>query len=808
MNDERPHFVLKCKDSNAPTPVLSGVQAFGRLDAVMFDLTLRQTYRNTSDKVLEVIYTFPLPPMAVLLGFASELNGARQDGVVVAKREAERQYEESLLDGDSPVMLEAHSDGLHTANIGNLKPGEEIVLEARFTQLLRFEQGRLRVSIPMTIAPRYGNPEQTGLQPQQVPLASLEAEYPLILSLTLGAALTCATPEYPTHRFITTQGEDGTARLTLAPGARLDRDVVVILTPKEPHPSLLVRADNPFDAEAPVVMMAAFQPPMGAPRERIALKLLVDCSGSMNGDSIASARAALRGVSAGLKDRDQVSLSRFGSSVEHAFAPTLAKPQALRHLQPLIDGIRADLGGTAMEEALNAVFALPHGPDYTGADVLLITDGEIWQAKEMIAAACSSGHRVFAIGVGSSPAEGVLRALAEATGGACEFATPGEALEAAAQRMLHRIRQPLLKNVRIDWGSTTRWISGPTFSLVGMGSSPAEGTGGASELATTRVAQALAHEAAVIRMMHRAHQRLQTNVRIDRSSTTSWISGPTSGLFGGDTVIAFAGFSHHPQPNAVRLLADDAQGKTVELARSEAEAPCPGDSLARISASRRMTQADSTGALTLALQYQLMSEQTNCILVHQRAETDKATEQAELHRVTSMAAAGWGGLGSVSDLMCTGTSAPDEEPSAVDEIRELGHVHSAGSRPERAFLVDIARTVERYLTDGGSVNGLSADGNGISLHIDVLQALNEIVQLGLSLDQAWLLLVSWVNTRKNGLADATLAALLQPLVIAIDAGLADKASEVFEHRLGGYPINGWTRSRTRRRRRELNPMGS
>ena len=49
----------------------------------------------------------------------------------------------------------------------------------------------------------------------------------------------------------------------------------------------------------------------------------------------------------------------------------------------------------------------------------------------MIDAARASGHRVFAIGVGSSPAEGVLRSLAEATGGACEFATPGEALEAA-----------------------------------------------------------------------------------------------------------------------------------------------------------------------------------------------------------------------------------------------------------------------------------------------------------------------------------------------------------------------------------------
>lgn len=756
MNDERTHFALASMNSNAPAPVLSGVHALGRLDAVMFELTLRQTYRNTSEQVLEVIYTFPLPPMAVLLGFASELNGARQDGVIVAKREAESRYEASLEEGDAPVMLEAHSDGLHTANIGNLKPGDEIVLEARFAQLLRFEQGRLRVSIPTTIAPRYGNAGQTGLQPQQVPLASLDAEYPLVLSLTIGGALAGATTECPTHRFTASQGKDGGTSLNLAPGARLDRDVVVIVTPREPHPCLLVHADDAFDASAPVVMLAAFQPHMGTPRERIALKLLVDCSGSMSGDSIASARAALRAIAAGLTERDQVSLSRFGSSVDHAFAPSLAKPQALRQLQPLIDAMQADLGGTEMESALRAVFELSHGAAYPGADVLLITDGEIWQADEMVAAARSSGHRVFAIGVGSAPAEGVLRALAESTGGACEFATPGEALEAAAHRMLHRMRQPLLTNARIDWGSTPIWTS-----------------------------------------------------------------GPGSNVFGGDTVIALAGFSHPTQANAVRLLADDAQGKTLELARGEADAPCPGDSLPRIAASRRMAQDTGTSALALALQYQLMSMQTNCVLVHERAEVDKATQRAELHRVISMVAAGWGGVGSVREMlsrnvMAGRASSPQETPVSchedpcfrADGVGGPDLDWDAGHKQEPSSLAGLARVVERYLIDRGHINGLSVNSTAMLLHADARQALDDVVQLGLSLDQAWLLLAHWVNTRTDGLADANLTTMLQPLVTAIDAALAAAADMTFKRQLGGYTIDDWTPSREQRLRRALGQNGS
>lgn len=395
MNNETTGFALTCNDGHTPAPVLIGVQAQGRLDAVLFELTLRQTYRNSGcDQLLEVAYTFPLPAQAVLLGFASELNGQRQQGVIVAKPDAESRYEKALAEGDAPVMLEAHRDGLHTANMGNLKPGDEIVLECRFAQLLSFEQGRLRVSVPTTIAPRYGHAEQTGLQPQQVPTASLDAEYPLALTFTIAQALAGATVDCPTHRFSTSTDQHGLTHLSLAPDARLDRDVVVIVTPREPHPSLLVRADNAVDSVAPIVVMAALVPQLSAPRERIALKLLVDCSGSMSGDSIDSARAALRGVVAGLTEHGHLSLSRFGATTEHLFAPSPAKPQALRHLRPLIDGIQADLGGTEMAAALSAVFELPGNGEHGAADVLLITDGEIWQADAMVARRATWWHRV------------------------------------------------------------------------------------------------------------------------------------------------------------------------------------------------------------------------------------------------------------------------------------------------------------------------------------------------------------------------------------------------------------------------------
>jgi len=391
-----------------------------------------------------------------------------------------------------------------------------------------------------------------------------------------------------------------------------------------------------------------------------------------------------------------------------------------------------------------------------GADVLLITDGEIWQAREMIAAARASGHRVFAIGVGTSPAEGVLRSLAEATGGACEFATPGEALEAAARRMLGRIRQQPWQHLRIDWGSKPVWQS--------------------------------ALPAAV---------------------------------FSGDTVIAFAGVATRTQAAAVRMLATDTQGVTTELARGEADAPCPGDRLPRIAASHRMASADDTEALVLALDYQLMSKQTNCVLVHRRTDADKTTEQGELHRVSSMLAAGWGATSTViaesadMDMVVMECSEP-RAPSAwrhprtagtridvlyslsSDEIEIPAFLRKQDAGHEPVSLQAIALAVAEHLEHGGQVQGLASHCESLELHADVRLALAQALDLGASEGLGLLLLAHWINVREHGLADPFVTETLLPHLRGLDAKMIDECIELFGRLLGGYANDHWQSSRAQR----------
>ena len=772
--NETTAFTLACRDGHSQPPVLRDVSAAARLDGTLFELVLRQAYRNTGTQVLEVVYTFPLLPRGVLLSFATELNGARMAGAILPRRQAEQRYEGALADGDAPVMLEAHADGLHTANIGNLKPGDEILVEVRMAQVVALEQGRLRLAIPATIAPRYGDPASSGLQPQQAPVASMAADYPLALTLHVSGALADAAIECPTHRVVSRRTDAG-LEVALASQARLDRDVVLVVTPKAAGDAVVTQAHDARSPDAPVTLLATLPIPAAPRRESIALKLLVDCSGSMGGDSMASARRALNGIAALLTPADAVSLTRFGSTLEHVSPLAFGTPAVVKRLVQDIKATDANLGGTEMEGALAAVFAIPgdipalppgeqlrrtaaHHPGGGVGDVLLITDGEVWSVDAIIETARRAAQRVFVIGVGASPAEGVLRRLATATGGACEFATPGEALEAAAQRMLARIRQQAWTNLRIDWGAEAAWQGDLPLCA-----------------------------------------------------------------FAGDTLDVF-GALRADAGAPVRLLARTSEGVDIPLATASTRTTTADDALPRVAAARRLADLQPEAATALAVRYQLMSPFTNCVLVHERAEADKATDEAQLHRVENMLAAGWGATGSVlasADMMspvmaaapggaafAKKAAAPRMRKAAApmfEMLREsasgfdaldgvapmAGGMAAESSKAAKAHalspLFELAQVIADHLRQRGSVKALEERCRTLGVHADVQAALREVVALGIGEFAAWTLLARWLDDRFGAAVAATFpeSALLR--VSRLDAPLVTQAFAAFDRTLGALP---------------------
>ena len=617
--DQRECARLETRDGQ-PVKLL-GVKLSGDLRGLMFEASIEQRFCNPGDTNVEVVYSFPLPWGAVLLGVDVVLGGKQLTGAVVEKKQAEARYEEAFSEGNAAIMLEKNHDHSYSLNLGNLAAREQCTITLRYAQTLQFEQRGLRLLIPTVIAPRYGDAQQDGgLLPHQAPSHSLLAEHPFALELRLHGDLAQARVASPSHPVGVAHGKAGIGAVltvSLARQASLDRDFVLVVD-QLAHESMAVAARDSVTPGA-VAILASFCPRIAVQgKAATAVKILVDCSGSMAGDSIDAAKRALQAVVRQLGAGDRFSLSRFGDAVEHR-SRGLWKTTETTQLaaQRWVGALQANLGGTEMEAALSSTFALAQT---VSSDILLVTDGEINAIDSTIASAKDSGHRLFIVGIGSSPAETHLRRLAEATGGACDFVAPGEAIEPAVLRMFARLRSPRLADLNIEW--------------------PA-------------------------------------------GAVPQWVSPLLPSVFDGDTVNVFALLGQAPA-GQVRLLGKRAEDEAPQeigcaVFASELES---ADTLPRMAAALRLRSIDADAviattpdAAALAVAYQLVTDKTNFLLVHERADGEKAIDMPELRKVPQMLPAGWGGTGSVSYSRSgsvfasrVGGSAPDMQVMSVPAV--------------------------------------------------------------------------------------------------------------------------------------------
>jgi Ca-activated chloride channel family protein len=78
------------------------------------------------------------------------------------------------------------------------------------------------------------------------------------------------------------------------------------------------------------------------------------------------------------------------------------------------------------------------------------------------------------------------------------------------------------------------------------------------------------------------------------------------------------------------------------------------------------------------VQYQLVTDETNFILVHERTADEKALEMPEAHQVAQMLPAGWGAAGSVrssksSSKISYSMSVPDPAPYVQSTVQCMSH---------------------------------------------------------------------------------------------------------------------------------------
>ena len=573
-----------------PSP-LTATQIDLGIDDLLATITLTQSYANHESQAIELSYTLALPLDATLLDIEVEIGGRILRGAVQARQQAELRYEQALAEGHSAFAIRMVDDQVLNIALGNLKPGETLKLRIVMAQWLIWNGDRVRLTLPTTIAPRYGN---STLQPVDQPDVDLLAEHGFQLAGRVRGLLAKAELASATHRLAVRAVEQG-VDFAIERG-QLDRDIVIDL--RDATQALRIAgaigADLPGQDAAMVTFCAHANVASARP---VVAELIVDCSGSMGGVSIEQSRAAVRAIVGQLSPTDRVNVLRFGSSHQSLLRrPQPATIPVQRTLLQGADDLRADLGGTELLPALIAgLDDLARVPADIGGERVLfvISDGEVWNLNTAnLLKRCAREHvRVFAVAVGSAAVEATFAPLTRATGGALERVLPGDAMAERIQRHFARVRSGALRELAVRWPGATRWTRGPSEVYPGDGVYLSAGLVDAGDTSMAEL---------------------------------RWV-----------------------EPNG------EARTAQIELARLSAAENGTPTRLARMLARARLTDiADDATATQLAVDYQLVTEHSAITLVLERAPGEQLDQLPELRVVPQMLAAGWGGTATHNVAQC------------------------------------------------------------------------------------------------------------------------------------------------------------
>ncbi len=448
--------------------------------------TVRQVFRNPSDRWMEGIYVFPLPERSAVDRLTMVVGERRVEGRIMEKAEAERAYRAAADSGQRASLVSGERANVFVTSVANIGPGEDIVVEIGFQDTVAYENGAFSLRFPMVVAPRYMPapevaPEVAGLPARRPPFDPVAAPRDdgedrdlfgpvntakspggakhnfLSLTISLDAGLPLAALRSLYHPVVIESTGDGRQTVTLSAGqVPADRDFVLEWHPQAAQaPQAAVFAEQVGTDTHLLVMMVPPHPqgdaeaPAPLPRE---LTFVIDTSGSMHGDSLAQAKAAVIAALQRLRPEDRFNVIQFNSVTHSLFPrPVAAEAGSVARAWHYVSALEAE-GGTEMRPALRQALDGGAAPGHL-QQVVFLTDGAVGNEDELFreVSARLGAHRLFTVGIGSAPNSHFMRKTAELGRGSFTHIGDLREVQTRMAALLTKLERPALTDIRVGW---------------------------------------------------------------------------------------------------------------------------------------------------------------------------------------------------------------------------------------------------------------------------------------------------------------------------------------------------------------------
>jgi Ca-activated chloride channel family protein len=397
-----------------------------------------QVFVNESDWQIEGTYVFPLPADAAVSDFAMWVDGEKFEGELLDRDQARRIYEEIVRQRRDPALLEYIDRGAFRVSIFPIPPGEERRVELEYSQVLPVDGGLVRYTYPL-------DTERFSARPLQEVNVSVSIESPDPIKAIYSSS----------HSVAIDRDSDYRARVGYEErGVLPDRDfeLVYTLSPEDVGLNLLSYQDG--EADGFFLMLVA--PQVEVNQSQIVDKdvlLILDTSGSMEGEKLAQAKDALIYVLEHLNEGDRFNITDFSTGVrQYARSPQPAgqRDEAIAWGRGL-----SAAGGTDINRALLETLSSvdPERPTI----LVFLTDGQPTEGEVQtdrilsnFAAETRPNVRLFAFGVGDDVNTVLLDTLTQEQRGATGYVRPGERIDEEVSAFYAKVSTPLLADIAID----------------------------------------------------------------------------------------------------------------------------------------------------------------------------------------------------------------------------------------------------------------------------------------------------------------------------------------------------------------------
>lgn len=404
---------------------------------------VEQIFRNTEDRTLEALYTFPVPKGASVANFSMWINGQEVVGEVVEKQRARQIYEsyKQPQNRKDPGLLEQVDFKTFEMRIFPIAARAEQRVRITYYQELDFDHDWATYVYPLATDSR--------------PDVDSRTRGRFALTLDVKSEVPITEMESPSHRddFVVVHHDDNHAQASLeAAQGDLNRDVVLAFHMQRPRTGFDLIASKEDGEDGFFLLTLTAGEELAEADQGMDYVFLLDVSGSMDEDGkLDLSRGSLGAFIRALGPGDRFDVLTFNVSAQELFKKLEAAddPGKATAIEFLND--QRARGGTVLEPALRAAYRYKDAA--RPLNVVVLSDGMTDQGERStllrLIRERPEGTRVFCIGVGNEVNRSLLEQLAEDAGGLAAFLSRGDSFERQAQAFRRKLVRPAATGLEI-----------------------------------------------------------------------------------------------------------------------------------------------------------------------------------------------------------------------------------------------------------------------------------------------------------------------------------------------------------------------